>query len=285
MSGTKYLVLVIVATLFIGGCARSGDDNSEGEVASDTLQSVLRSGTIRAGYFIQPPAVMKDPNSGQVTGTFVDAIYEIARQANLNVELIEVDLARFAAGLQTGLYDVSIGPTFRTITRAKAVAFTDTIFYLGYDGVVKDGQSALYSSESDIDQPGVRVAVKEGSAIHTYVRNNFRNADVIVLSGTDLSLPLQAVSSGQADIGLMNEHTVEYYVRQNPNVQIVLKDRPIQVLGMSWAVRPADHAWLRFLNIALESTIATGQMSQWEREHYSETLRRVLVEPESPTVR
>lgn len=252
--------------------------------APDTLDEVLRRGELRAGYFVEPPAVMKDANSGDLRGSFVDAIREIASEMGVRVVFVEVDLAQFASGLQSRLYDVCIGPTFRTIPRAKAVAFTNTIFYLGYDGVVKQGKSQDFTRESDIDRPGIRVAVKAGSAIDSYVRTRFTRAKPIVLSGTDLTLPLQAVSSGQADIGLMNEHTVEYYARGHDDVAIVLKANPIQVVGMAWAVRPDDQKWLNFLNTSLEALIATGQMAGWEKREYGEVLRRELIEPAEPSV-
>lgn len=228
---------------------------------------------------------MKEPNSGEVYGTYIEAIKEIANDMGVKLTLTEVDLAQFAAGLKNDQYDVSVGPTFRTITRAKAVAFTETIYYLGYDGVTKKGRAHEFKSETDIDKKGVKVAVKEGSAIHTYVKRAYKNAEVIVLSGTDLSLPLQAVSSGQADVGLMNEHTVEYYARANPAVEIILGDNPVQVVGMSWAVRPNDHRWLQFLNTSIEALVSTGQMASWERRIYGKPLRRTLVEPAESTVK
>ena len=118
---------------------------------------------------------MKNPNTGEVYGTYIEAIKAIAKDMDVKLTLIEVDLAKFTAGLQTDQYDVSIGPTFRTITRAKAVAFTNTIYYLGYDGVTKKGRGTEFKSESDIDRKGIKVAVKEGSAIHTYVKRNYKN--------------------------------------------------------------------------------------------------------------
>lgn len=285
MNIRSYVVPLIALALFATTGCKESERTAEGSATQDTLEQVLKRGEIRAGYFIQPPAMMKDANTGKVHGTFVDAIEAIAEQSGLEVKFIEVDLAKFVAGLQTGLYDVSVGPTFRTITRARAVTFTDTIFYLGYDGVTKKGRSSEFTTEQDLDREGVTVAVKEGSAIHTYVEKNFEKAKILVLSGTDLSLPLQAVSSGQADVGLMNEHTVEYYVRKNDDVEIVLSDNPIQSLGMSWAVRHDDQRWLNFLNTSLEALVSTGQMAAWERDHYGTSLERTLIEPSAPSVR
>lgn len=274
-----WLVPVLAALLL--GCRGRGMST---DVARDTLEDVMRRGEIRAGYFVEPPAVMKDPNTGELRGSFVEAIKFIGSSLNVRVTFVEVDLAHFAGGLQTGLYDVSVGPTFRTIPRARNVAFTNTMFYLGYDGVVTKGRQGEFRTEADVDRSGVRVAVKEGSAIHQYVKDNFTNAELIVLAGTDLTLPLQAVSSGQADVGLMNEHTVEFYARAHPEVDLVLQATPIQVAGMSWATHPHDYRWLQFLNTSCEFLISTGKMAEWERKYYGRPLRRSLVEPGEPSI-
>lgn len=276
-SPVRHFILIMVVFF---ACACTPNSRSEhsttGNGTDDTLERVLERGEVRAGYFVEPPAVMKDPNTGELHGTFVEAIKTIASEMGVKITFIEVDLAKFAAGLDNNLYDVSIGPTFRTISRAKVVAFTIPLYFIGYDGVVEKGRGKQFTSEADIDREGVRVAVKEGSAIHTYVIHHFHRAKVLVLSGTDLSLPLQAVSSGQADVGLMNEHTVEYYARSHEDVEVVLSLHPIQVLGMSWAVRPRDQRWLGFLNTSLEALISTGQMAGWEKEVYGQVLRREL---------
>ncbi|QDT78246.1 Glutamate/aspartate periplasmic-binding protein precursor [Gimesia maris] len=250
----------------------------------DTLEKVTQSGVLRAGYFVEPPAVMKDPNSGELRGSYVGAIKTIAAELGVKVDFIEVDLARFAAGIQNDLYDVSIGSTFRTIKRSRVVAFTDTIYYLGFAGVTPKGRGDEFRTEADVNRKGVRVALKEGAALQTYAKERWHNPELVILTGTDLSLPLQAVSSGQADVGFINEHTTEFYARNHDDVEIIFKDNPILVLGMSWAVRPDDTRWLQFLNTSLEALVSTGQMARWERKFYGEKLRRQIIEPDAPNV-
>lgn len=265
----RTLNLLLISSMILAMLACNPGGSQDGvRLGKDTLAKVQSEGKIRVGYFVEPPAVMKDPTTGELSGTFVESIKSIADQLKVKVEFTEVDLAKFSAGLQTGAYDVSIGPTFRTIPRASSCAFTRTIFYLGYDGVVLRGRAKDFPNEAAIDQPGITVAVKEGSAIQRYAQDNFKKAKVLVLAGTDLSLPLQAVSSGQANVGLMNEHTVEFYHRQHPEVEVVLQDKPIQITGMSWAVRGDDLIWLNFLNTSLEFLESTGQMADWERKYY-----------------
>lgn len=282
----KKVFALFTCILFLSSCSNPQQNTSNASSPQkDVLEQVIASKKLRAGYFIQPPAVMKNAQTGEVYGTFIDAISYIANEMDVELELIEVDLAKFTAGLAGDTYDVSVGPTFRSITRAQVVDFTVPLFYLGYDGVVKKGRADSFNSEVEIDVEGVTVAVKVGSAIHTYVKNKFTNATILELPGKDLSIPLQAVASNQADVGLMNEHTVEYFVKENPGMEIVLKDNPIQVLGMSWAVMRGQHNWRHFLNTSIEALVATGKMAEFERKHYGEKLRRVIIEPEQSTAR
>jgi ABC-type amino acid transport substrate-binding protein len=246
---------------------------------SSTLSEIQRRGELRAGYHVEPPSIVKDPVTGELGGSYINAIRQIAAGMHVKPVFVEVDLANFVAGLQNHLYDVSLGPTFKTIPRAQAVAFTNSIYYLGYTGVATKGTAGKYREEAMIDAPGVRVAVKSGSPIEQYVRDNYKKATIVVIDGTDLSVPLQAVSAGKAEVGLMNEHTVEFYVRDHPDVEPVLTDQPKLMGGMGWTVLYGDPDFLNFLNTSLEVLISNGQMASWERENYSgKSLRRTAPE-------
>jgi ABC-type amino acid transport substrate-binding protein len=246
---------------------------------TSTLSEIQKRGELRIGYHVEPPTIVKDPVTGELGGSFIHAIRQIAAGMHVKPVFVEVDLGNFVAGLQNHLYDVSLGPTFKTIPRAQAVAFTNSIYYLGYTGVVRKGAAAKYREEAMIDAPGVRVAVKSGSPIEQYVRDNFKKATIVAIDGADLSVPLQAVSAGKAEVGLMNEHTVEFYVRDHPDVEPVLTDHPLLMAGMGWTVLHGDPDWLSFLNTSLEVLISTGQLANWERETYSgKSLRRTAPE-------
>jgi ABC-type amino acid transport substrate-binding protein len=240
---------------------------------NNTLDEIKKRGELRAGYHVEPPSVVRD-SSGNLSGAFVGAVRQIAAGLKVKATFVEVGLADFATGLQKNQYDVSLGPTFKTIPRAVSVAYTNSIYYLGYTAVVKKGTAAKYGDTSGIDKANVRVAVKSGSPSEQYVRDHWKNATIVVTDGADLSVPLQAVSEGKADVGVMNEHTVEFYARDHSDVEIVLADRPVLMAGMAWTVRQGDPDWLAFLNTSLEVLISTGQMAEWERESYGKQLRR-----------
>jgi ABC-type amino acid transport substrate-binding protein len=268
-------VILPVSVLALGAlwACTQGEGTPAAPSVNNTLDEIKKRGELRAGYHVEPPSVERD-SSGNLSGAFVGAVRQIATGLKVKATFVEVGLADFATGLLKNQYDVSLGPTFKTIPRAVSVAYTNSIYYLGYTAVVKRGTTAKYGNASAIDKAGVRVAVKSGSPSEQYVRDHWKSATIVVTDGADLSVPLQAVSEGKADVGVMNEHTVEFYVRDHSDVEIVLADRPVLMAGMAWTIRQGDPDWLEFLNTSLEVLISTGQMAEWERESYGKQLRR-----------
>jgi len=210
---------------------------------------------------------MEDPNTKNLSGVFIDLVQALAKAVDAKPVFHKVDLANFVAGLQSKQFDLSIGATFATPQRATAVLFSRPIFYAGYTGVSKKGQASKYTDWQSIDRSGLVVAVKQGSAIDDFVRENFKRAEVIRLAGQDLTLPLAAVSAGQADVGLMNQLTVFTYLREHPELEEVLSKKPVAPTCFSWAVRPEDVRWLLYVNTFLEYMEDTGDTYRSESKY------------------
>lgn len=260
-----FFLLPFIALAFLAGCAREGSQATSQE--KSILDKVQSAGVLRVGYFIFEPTTMHDKN-GKPYGVFVDMVEQIAKDLRWKVEYKQIDLKNFAAALQSGDFDLSIGATFASPNRASGVAFTHPIFYLGYTGIAASDKAARFRTWADLDQSGVRVAVKQGSAIGDYVRRNFTKATIIALEEPALSAPLAAVP-GQADVGLMNQVTVHSYLRDNPkaNVKEILADQPVEFTGVSWAVRQGDPKWLEFVNTAINYLEDTGRTQKWEKKY------------------
>lgn len=262
------VVLLLLSTVAVGvlisGCRRNG---SQFESREDSLERVRSTKELHVGYFIFEPTVMEDPTTGQPKGIFIDMVEAIAKALEAKVVYHKVDLANFSAGLQAHQFDLSIGATFATPQRATSVWFTRPIFFAGYTGVAKKGQAANFPDWQSLDRSGLRVAVKQGSAIDDFVRENFKNAQVIRLTGPDLTLPLAAVSAGQADVGLMNQLTVFTYLREHSELEEVLSKTPMAATNFSWAVRPGDLSWLMFLNTSIEYLENTGETYRYESRY------------------
>lgn len=261
-------IVIGIINLFtvLSGCTDQAEESSAGKAVS-VLDRVQSKGVLKVGYFLFEPTTMHD-QSGKPYGLFVDMVEQLAKDARWTVEYKQVDLKNFAAALQAGEFDLSIGATFSSPSRALGVAFTDPIFYLGYTGVTTPEKAMRFRKWADLDQPAVRVAVKQGSAIGDYVRRNFTKATIVALEEPALSAPLAAVP-GQADVGLMNQVTVFSYLRDNPDKKLVeiLGDQPVEFTGISWAVRQGDPKWLEFINTSIKHYEDTGRFQEWEKKY------------------
>jgi len=241
----------------------------------DTLAKIQREGVLHVGYVVYPPTVIKDPNSGDLSGHFVDAVRFLADVMEVRVEFHEATFATFVAGLQNGQYDVSIAATYRTIPRAMSVAFTKPIIYIGNGAIVRRGESR-FSALQDFDAPGIVLAVAQGEASHEYAREHFNKASIRALETADLSLPLSEVLSGRADVGLADAWTTSQFAKTHPEATDLFTGRPYDLTAVGWAARPDDMRWLNFLDTAIDYLESTGRMDQWEARYGAHWVKPVV---------
>lgn len=259
------MVFVSLALMFFS-CKNS---NSNG-INENTLQKVTDAKTLNVGYFIFEPTIMKNPKTGELEGVFIDMIEEIAKSIGPDVKIIyhPTTLATFHTELNSKKFDICIGATFATPKRAAVVSFSHPLFYCGYTGVAKKEFISKYKLWSDVDNAKVKVSVLTGSAIADMVKVDFKNqSNIVSFSGSDASIPLAAVSSGNADVGLMNQITVYTYLREHPELGEILSNQPLATTYFSWAVRPNDMLWLNFINTSIDYLINSGAMYKYERKY------------------
>jgi ABC-type amino acid transport substrate-binding protein len=244
---------------------------SQAVANAQVMDRILKDRKIKIGYIPSPPGTIKDSSSGEVTGYYVDGVRYIFKTINVEVEFVETTWANFAAGLQSGQFDLSIAGTFATINRAAAVEFTKPINYLGYSAIVKKGETR-FSTLSDFNKEGIKIAVVQGGAGQEYVKENFPKATIVALATGNLTAPFVEVSAGRADVGIEDAWQAHRYASQQPGVTDLFHSQPYNLLPLAWSVRRGNDDLLRFMNTAIDYMLLTGR---WEKmtEKYGATGR------------
>src|SRR5690348_7992432 len=101
------------------------------------LDDVLKSKEIRLGYVNYPPLMIRDPNSGKLSGVFVEALNSMFGSIKIKPIWVEQTWATFAAALQSDQIDVFVGASFATPQRSLALAFTQPLAFMGNDVVIR----------------------------------------------------------------------------------------------------------------------------------------------------
>jgi ABC-type amino acid transport substrate-binding protein len=263
--------LLLVPLSLLMACRAAPGDARAGP-SSETLARIMRDRLLRVAYIDYPPSAFRDTTSGDVRGHFVDALKEIVRQLDpqVRIEFEETTWSDFSAALNTKRVDLSIAGTFATIPRAKAVAFTRPLTYLGRSAIIRRGDVRFSATAGPLqfDRTGVKVGVVDGEGSHEFVKAYFKHLeDIQVFSGSDLSQCLAAVSSGQVDVGLSDALETAKYAARHPETVDLFGSQPYDLTPIAWAVRHDDIVWKDFLNTAIDTLETQGRLAMFERAY------------------
>jgi len=223
-----------------------------------TFDSILEEDEMTVCYITWPPSVIKDPNTGELSGFIIDIFEEVAKDADLEVKYAESTWGGFPADLNTGKCDVAIAGIYPTIGRSTSVAFTKPFFYAGNSAVVRADDTRFENIE-DLNRDDIKVAVIQGEYGHIYAQKYLPKAELVVLEkSADLTMPLVTVTSGQADVGLSTSDVVSEYVAVHSELKDLFSDQPYSTTPITWAVRSDDQELLNFLDNAISYLEATG---------------------------
>jgi polar amino acid transport system substrate-binding protein len=267
----KYF-MPLIFLLFLFTITISCNHKKEDVKQVDTFTKIKKEGVLRVGYILASPWAIKDPETGKLSGTFVDTINEIAINMEVKVEFVEATFATFIAGLQSKQYDLSIAPTFSTIQRAKSVAFTIPLMAAGNSAIVRKGDNRFKTLE-DIDQEGITVAVTQGEQGHEYAKANFKRAKITVIASGDQNLTFSEVLAGRADVALGDVWFSAKFAAEHSGVHDLFAENPYNVTPVGWAVRYEDLTLLTFINTSLEYLDTNGKLDEIDRKHGVKWLR------------
>jgi len=255
----NYAVLVIsVIAIILALFALFRAPTGVAPIEKSTFDNILEKDEITVCYMTWPPSVIKAPNTGKLSGFIIDIFEEVAKDANLKVKYTESTWGGFPADLNTGKCDAAVAGIYPTIGRSTSVSFTRPFFYAGNGGVVKAGETRFKTVE-DLNKEGVKIAVIQGEYGHIYSQKYLPKATLVVLEkGSDNTAPLVAVSSGQADAGLIMSDVVSEYVKLHPEVKDLFSDQPYSTTPIVWATRQNDQELLNFLNNGIDYLKSVG---------------------------
>ncbi len=129
-------------------------------LAAGKLDELKKAGTVRAGWATFKPLIFTDTATGKVTGFWGDITDQmIADGLHMKVEWVEGTWATIVTGIQAGKWDVA--PAGITDTRSEVATPTKPFAKVDYTMLVKDKSTA--KSWKELDQPGKRISVSQGS--------------------------------------------------------------------------------------------------------------------------
>lgn len=178
------LLAVSSAVAVLAGCAtapppeiRAPAVSSVSGAPADVRAVLTPAGALRiAVYTGSPTSMVRDAAGGEMRGVAVEVGRELARRLQVPAEVVVFQrVAEVVDALKAGRADFTV--TNATPARAQDVDFTPPLLALELGYLSLPGSPV--QSPSDIDRPGVRVGVSQGSSSRAALTRSLQHAQVV----------------------------------------------------------------------------------------------------------
>lgn len=255
--------------------------------AETVYDRVMKSGTIRCGYGVIDPYLMKDPNTGEFSGIYYEYMQLVGEALNLKVEWTEeVGWGDFVAGLKQGRFDAFCTICWPSAERARETDFISPIAVNTLSVYSQVNDNRFDNAIDRANTSNITFVSLEGQTPHKTSILNFPSAKHIVLpqisNSADVFLHL---SDGKADLTLAEDVFANNFMKNNPGkIRKVQTDQPIRYAPNGLSIKADEYRFKRLLDVTTEELHTTGQIDKIlnKYENQPNTIRRVAKPYQTP---
>jgi len=257
------LLVIVIAAMTSLATLKYNAQQTVNVPKETAFERVLRTNTLRCGYYVYPPVTMRDPNTGKLSGFSVDMMEYIAERAGMKIEWTEeVNFGNWISALEANRFDAACTPMWPSMALGRAVIFSKPMFFSGIYMIGKAGDTR-FPTLSDIDKPGVRISVHDGNDMMEVARI-FSNVTLQVLpQNAEGQQPILDIISGKADLMISDKNAIEQWnSKQDDKIAIMGGGKQVKLQAFDLAVKAGEGDLNNFLNNAIDQLQATGKMDK-----------------------
>lgn len=252
----RFLPMAIAAMALIVSIPAEAQSRAESK-----LDRIVKSQMLRVCIWPEYYAIsFKNPRTGELEGIDIDLAKELARELQAKLEFVETSFGAFIADLQADKCDIGMFGLGATLSRAKAVEFSEPYIITSIYGVTNKKHPKI-KSWADIDQDGIVVATQLGSYVDTYMKDNLKKAKV-----NSVQPPATRegeVATGRADILMTDYPVAKKLESQHDWAAIISPTEPLATTPYSYAVSPGDQVWLNYINLFVQTVKRDGRLMKY----------------------
>lgn len=273
MAGSVRLILLVALAALIGAGAGSlmRDHAPPSVVAKASVYDrVMAKRTLRCGYIAYPPVLVKDPNTGELSGFIVDLMAEIGQRLNLKIEWAEeVGWANNVEGLQQGHYDAVCVGYWRSAKEGQFLDYSIPFFYSALGVFVRADDHRFDADMTRLNDPNVALIVADGELAEVVAHADFPRMKVRTLPNlVDISQMMTEVATGKADVTFAELMHGAQYTKFNPGkLRLLNPEHPLRVFQNTLALPPNEPQMKAMLDSALYEMRDAGIVERLLRKY------------------
>ncbi|OIO51450.1 hypothetical protein COY93_03545 [Candidatus Uhrbacteria bacterium CG_4_10_14_0_8_um_filter_58_22] len=232
---------------------------------ADVYDGVIKSGVVRACYLVYPPASIKDPNTGEMSGVFVETLEKAAENMGLTVEWnAEVGWGEMIEALDSNRCDIIGSPAWSNSTRGRSAEFVQPVYYSAINAYVRADDHRFDQDIRVANDSSFKLATVDGETSQLIVSRQFPNAQTLELpQSTDVSQMLLNVADGKADMAFLEPTVANEYDRNNPGrIKNVSVDKPVVIYGNVMMVKKGEFLFKTAMDNAVSELLNNGYVDE-----------------------
>ncbi len=245
---------VLAAALLAGGAN-----------AGPVLDRVRQSGTVRVCIWPDYYGVTyRNPHTHQLTGLDIDLSAALGSDLQVRVETVDSSFQTLVQDLNAGRCDVAMFAVAMLPQRKAQLAFTQPYLQSDIYGVTTRSNRVV-REWSDIDEPGVRVAVQAGTFMEPVMAQALKRATLVVVKPP--ATRERELETGRVDV-FMADYPYSRRLLDNADwVRLVAPPVPFHALPYGYALRLGDPEWLATLDDFVARIKRDGRLDARARAH------------------
>lgn len=227
---------------------------------------VMRTRTLRCAYILGiAPEMIKDPNTGTLSGIAYDIAQEAARRLAVKIDWAEeVSFQTMITGLQTGRYDAVCFTLYRDTRRSPVADFTVPMFYNSQGTFVRVSDARFDRDITSVNSSAVTIATVDGEMSQFIAAEDFPRAKTFSMpQSTDLAQMMESVATGKADVAFVNALVAQGYMKNNPGkLREIHADHPVRVFSHGFMFAKGQYDLVKMIDLAVEEMLDQGAVGK-----------------------
>ena len=230
----------------------------------DLYDRVTSAGVIRAAYVAYPPGSFVDPNTGELSGVFVDLVEASAASLQLEVDWTEqVGWGEMVEGLLSRRFDIVGTPVWANSTRARQdVDFAIPVYYSPIGVYVRADDHRFDADLERINRADVTIATIDGEMSSILAASDFPAAETLSLPQlSDVAPMLMNVVQGRADVTFVEPYIANLFSATNPGtLRNIAAERPLRFFPTTIMFPAGEERFKKMINIAIHEQLNSGAL-------------------------
>ena len=233
--------------------------------AGPVQQRVQATATVRVCIWPDYYGVsFRSPRTGLLTGIDVDLSVELAKDLGVKLQYVDSSFTALVDDLKSDRCDVAMFAVGMLPQRMEHLKFTRPYLESGIYGVTTKSNRAV-RRWTDIDQPGVVVAVQAGTFMEPVMATELKKAKMV--SVRPPATRERELEAGRVDV-FMTDYPYSRRLLDNADwATLISPPARFHVLPYAYAVKPGDDAWLARLDGFVQRIQKDGRLEAAARRH------------------